>query len=288
LSSLNKHVRAQALPPGSLTLVLNALEDRLMLALGRLYEQGGRETYFAQEWLSRARGVELLAPALDFALRGLGLEPAHIGRLAVVNGPGGFTGIRLVTVTASALARGLGAKQAALPYPSLLADAAAEARPGAEVFWVLIHARRGLVYMQGFTRREGPAPPRGLPLLALGLEEAARRLRESREPALLLGSGLRRNLDYFTAALGGAPAPEAEAASSRPLRYLPPDFDAPSPAFILRRALEMEASAYAFRDVAPLYARPSEAEENLPRIAAGLGLPPDKARLRLEELTGKK
>jgi phage terminase small subunit len=44
---------------------------------------------------------------------------------------------------------------------------------------------------------------------------------------------------------------------------------------------------FARSDVEPLYARPSDAEENIERIACTLGLDPAEARRQMAELTGK-
>ncbi len=139
------HTAAQGL-----TLALNAAEGRLQLALGCVASlpaaetvavkesaakeaateaatketaRGGRATqlYFAGEWAAQSQGAEILIPALQAALGQLKLEPTAIGRVAVVNGPGGFTGLRLALSSAAALSRALGATQAGLAYLPLLA-----------------------------------------------------------------------------------------------------------------------------------------------------------------------
>ncbi|MDR2503062.1 MAG: tRNA (adenosine(37)-N6)-threonylcarbamoyltransferase complex dimerization subunit type 1 TsaB [Deltaproteobacteria bacterium] len=266
-----------------LTLALNAAEGRLMLALGRHVpppdeqtEGQEAEVLFAQEWLAPAQGVELLVPALDQAMRALGLAPRHLGRVAVVNGPGSFTGLRLTTVSAAALARALGLTQAALPYLPLLAAAACPycaPPPEKETqLWVITHARRDLAHRQVFSA--DTALRELSPLSALRPHEIAAELRAAPGPVWLLGSGLSRSRTFFERALEGVQG----------LRMLPPAFDHPSPAFLLRKALALPSAAYAVRDIAPLYARPSEAEENLPHIAAKLGLDPQTAQNRLDAL----
>lgn len=272
MSSLNK--RTLSYPESSLTLALSAAEGRLLLALGRSGPQGGApELLFAQDWQATAQGVELLVPALDSALRALKLSPRHIGRVAAVNGPGSFTGLRLSGITASGLARSLGAMQAPLPYLPLLAACAAESwrqfRPAqAEPpeFWAVTHARRGLVHLQGFALS---APAVLTPLseiLVLGPDEAAALLQA--RPAVVFGSGLSNNRDCFTAALPAS-------------LLLGPAFDQPPPAPLLRAALQAD---YDQADIEPLYVRPSDAEENLAQIAPRLGLDPEAARARLTAL----
>jgi hypothetical protein len=138
---------------------------------------------------------------------------------------------------------------------------------------VLTHARQGLVHLQGFA---GGSLRELSPLWALGLEECADKLRAAcaGKPAWLLGSGLSRNAPFFAGLTRDFPS----------WRALPPDFDHPSPAFLLRHALALPPELYRAKDISPLYARPSEAEENLPRIAAKLGLDSRAAGERLAAL----
>ncbi|MDR2050607.1 MAG: tRNA (adenosine(37)-N6)-threonylcarbamoyltransferase complex dimerization subunit type 1 TsaB [Deltaproteobacteria bacterium] len=258
---------------GGLTLALNAAEDRLMLALGACAPESSpgppeTELFFAQEWQAKARGAELLVPALHHALTALGLAPDRIGRVAVVSGPGGFTGLRLTAVSAAALARGLRLRTAALPYLPLLAAAALASldyRSGASLnlsgelagpqrrlprIWALVHARRGSILAQSFAAMRvdaGSLLPEALsPPLFLELEECAALLREQDAPALILGSGLSRNRDFFRASLDG----------KSPALPLPPEFDHPCPAFLLRCALHEPDSSYSRDDIRPMYMRP--------------------------------
>ncbi len=264
----------------SLTLVLNAAEGRLQFALGR-----GPELLCAQDWQAQGQGAELLAPALEAALKLCGLKAAQLEHIACVRGPGAFTGLRLALATAAGLARGSGAKQAGLDYLPLLAAEACERLwpTGTDTrFWVLTHARRNLVHLQGFYQDQRSAAPGRVPpicpdtdLLVLAPDAAVKlmagRARES-GPCLLLGSGLARNAQAFDVLL----------AQQMPQAKIPPlSFNHPSPEFLFRAALELD---YAEQDVTPLYARPCDAEENLPEISARLGLDQDAAQRRLAEL----
>lgn len=325
MSSLNKQQRV--INPGELTLALNTAEGRLQFALGRVAAGAKRgpepaalpalELLAAQDWLAASQGAELLAPALQQTLRNLKLDPGHIGRVAIVNGPGSFTGLRLACVTASALTRAVGAVQAGLEYLPLLASGVVAAGLSTEAhsesrcqIWVLTYARRGLVYLQGFAAEGGaeaalaelPVSP-GLhvsncaasatdeggeaatflpgllkadALQAFGLAEAAayigEGIREAHGRHVALGSGLSRNLSEFGPLLHEhCPG----------LHLLPGFFDQPAPELLLRAAFGLR---YSYTDVSPLYVRPSDAEENLPHLAARLGLDADFAVSKLAEL----
>lgn len=306
-------------PPFPHLLVLNAAESLLQLIIARREKEGegqdGPPQYTmltAQAWHAPGQGAELLAPALNDALRRLRISAGDIARIACVRGPGSFTGLRLATASAAGLARATGALQAGIEYLPLLA-ASALARLGGlsagdrrgPLLWVVTHARKQLVHMQGFMPvRDVQAPPdtaRSHTLLPFSRimvctpQEAAQavlagqtaRTRAGEEPArpLLLGSGLSRNRAAFTEILT---APEAQDrhgdTAACPPRLLPADFDHPTPETLLHLAA---LQAYTCEDVPPLYVRPSDAEENLERIALALHLDPVRAREKLAELTGE-
>jgi tRNA threonylcarbamoyl adenosine modification protein YeaZ len=269
LSSLTKKKRP--IREKELFLVLNAAEGRLQFVLGRPGpdDPDTPELLAAEDWSAVSRGVELLAPALADALKNLQLSPTSIGKIAAVTGPGGFTGLRLVTVTANALALALDARSAAIEYLPLLAAGVKEyfgvLLSESTAVWVLTYARRGLVYAQGFHVR-GAALEKISSLLVLGLEESLNFLTEQSAKygtGLLLGSGLAKNPARFGQNRG------------ENFRLLPPAFNHPSPDLLLKTALNL---VYAENNLSPFYARPSDAEENLPHIAAALG--PDQSLTR--------
>lgn len=68
------------------------------------------------------RHSEALLPAIDFALRAAGVEPAGLGGIVVGAGPGSFTGVRVAGATAKGLVRVLDIPLYA--YSGLLALAA--------------------------------------------------------------------------------------------------------------------------------------------------------------------
>ncbi|MGJ3521557.1 tRNA (adenosine(37)-N6)-threonylcarbamoyltransferase complex dimerization subunit type 1 TsaB [Nitratidesulfovibrio sp. D1] len=281
---------------GAITLALNAAESRVQAAALR-----DGETLFAQEWHVPSQGTELLAPALADAFERMRLSLRDVRRIACVQGPGSFTGLRLALSTAAGMARALGARQAGLSYTQLLA--CGPLLPRGAVLWVLTHARRGLVHMQAFrmpgetadaadltdiaSAAPSPLPEALTPVEAAMLDAAVARMAafqsgtgnpaagsdNAAPPVYLMGSGATRNRAALAPALA-ALLPGA--------RFLPARFDHPAPALLLPLAA---TAAYGPGDVQPLYVRPCDAEENLPALAAARGMDPDQARRELARLT---
>lgn len=295
---------------GSITLALNAAESRVQAAALR-----DGETLFAQEWHVPSQGTELLAPALADAFERMRLSLADVRRIACVQGPGSFTGLRLVLSTAAGMARALGAEQAGLSYTQLLA--CGPLLPRGTVLWVLTHARRGLVHMQAFRMpgevldaagapgvAPGAAPdiaaatPASLPQALTPVQAATLDAAVARIVAFRPDTG--DSADKSTApgyAADAAPAVclmGSGATRNRTVlgqalsellpqaRFLPSRFDHPAPALLLPLAA---AAAYGPDDVQPLYVRPCDAEENLPAMAAARGMDPEQARQQLARLT---
>jgi len=118
-------------------LALDAASDRLSIAVDR---DGGPAV---EEHLQGARRhAGALLPLIDGILARLGAGPPDVSVVAVADGPGSFTGLRVSFAAAKALA----AEGAALlTAPSLLVRAAGVARPGERVL-VVSSALRGEVY----------------------------------------------------------------------------------------------------------------------------------------------
>jgi len=98
-------------------------------------------------------GAEALAPAVALLLSSAGLVPKDLDRIAVVSGPGSFTGLRSSLAFARGLARATGA--ILVPVPTF--DAAAEALPGPPDADLLLEALRGEVHRR--CRRGGVLSP---------------------------------------------------------------------------------------------------------------------------------
>lgn len=263
------------------TLVMNAAEGTLEIALA---DETGR-LLFASALDAPSRGAESLTPALEAAFSLTGKTAADLARIAVVRGPGSFTGLRLTAATAAGLARATGAEQAGIdymdslaregaPYLAALAPLAQETH-----LWILVRARRDLVYTKAYAYDpDGIVPVRALTdlaVLTVASGEAAARILETASlhgasHVLLAGSGAADNRDAVLAGLSNSPCATLL------------DILMPMPHTLVRMAREADYSA---ADVEPLYVRPSDAETNLPHIAGRLGLDPDAAVRKLHELT---
>ena len=249
-------------------LVLNGAEEMVQIVLGN----GGRgtpagvETLMFQEWAAPGRAMELLVPLLQEAFSRLSLPPKELLGIACVRGPGRFTGLRITLSIALGLSRALHLPLGGMEYLPLLAAGAAPFCQGE--IWALTHARRGQVYIQGFST------PQLTPLReaeALDVEDAATILRTRPEPVFLLGSAVRRYPELFT---------------ERHDQYvlLPDRFNRPAPEILLENAVGL---SFGESPVEPLYIRPSEAEENLPSISAAKGRDPEEAGRRLAQLLSR-
>jgi tRNA threonylcarbamoyl adenosine modification protein YeaZ len=255
-------------------------------------------------WAERkagSRGAELLAPLIREVTAKAGGVPSDLGGAAVVRGPGSFTGLRLGPATAAGLARSAGTLTAGLDYLPLLAVSALlrcgqVADFGERKIWVLVHARRKLLYAQAFTAKDASGAERSggvrgkygstvaLPdgnTALLTPDEAAALIGESARRGgarpELLGSGIRNNTEAFAALFETSGEPKREAAAL----LLPPEYDNPAPDALLYAAASSEWSR---EDVVPWYFRPPDAEENLAIVARALGLDPEAAKSRLAGL----
>ncbi len=263
-----------------LTLVLNAAEGALQIGLA----DHERRLLYACVIDAPSRGAEVLTPALESAFSLIGASVRDVARVAVVKGPGSFTGIRLAATTAAGLARAVGARQAGLDYMHCLARECLPflkpAPPGTQL-WILVRARRDLVYARPLVcDKDGETPLRALADLAV-LPVASggtsghildTALLHKAPRILLAGSGARENRDALLTSLGGA--------ADLRLTFL--STVTPRPDTLLDAAFE---ASYGHADIEPLYVRPSDAEANLPQIAGRLGLNPGKAAEELHRLT---
>ena len=269
-----------ATSPGSrsiepLYLALNAAEERLQIVFG----PAAGPVAHVQEWSAAGKAMQFLAPALRHAFASLGLPPeslaGRIAGIACVRGPGNFTGLRLSLATALGLSKPWGIPLAGVEYLPLLAMAPCALLPDKffQSVWVLTHARQGEVYIQGFSRTtEADALPSPLSATAaVPLDTALDLVRRAPMPCVVLGGGLRRHPHVFCR----PHLPETVA-------ILPSEWDLPRPALLLRLAAGAE---YGDQPVAPLYVRPSDAEENMAHIARKQGRDPESMRRDYERLT---
>lgn len=244
---------------------MGGTEERLQMVLG-LPTPDGCRMIASREWTVPGESVRFLVPGLKETLDSFGYTVADIDRIACVRGPGSFTGLRLVLAAAEGLAAGSGAKLSGIDYLPLLASGPAPILAGP--LHVLTYARRGLVYLQSFS---APTLEELIPLAALTLEESATAIAEIGTTAVLMGSGLRKNSDFYS---------DLEA-SNPGYTLLPSLWDNVAPELLLKTALEAD---YTDASIEPVYVRATDAEANLPFIAKKRGLDPKEAQKRLAEL----
>lgn len=132
---------------------------------------------------------ETLMPMVAEVLRQAGRQPEEIDIIAVTNGPGSFTGLRIGAATAKGMALGLGIP--VLPVPTLEALAFnVQSWPGLVV--PMMDARRGQVYSAVYLQGQCVRPAE-----AIAPEALAQWLEERTEPCLFLGDGADLHADCF-------------------------------------------------------------------------------------------
>lgn len=256
-----------------LELVLNAAESCLQIAVTE------NESLAAfEEWFQPAQATETLAWAIEGICRKLGIRACDFRRIACVAGPGSFTGIRLVLTTAAALRRTGAAMLGALDYMQALATTAAMNLYLLynQKIWVLTHARRNLVHARRFISLGPiiPAAPVGETSLIAPLE--AKKLVDA-ENCHVCGSALARYPQIFEPSW-------ANFAKESGARLLP-TVTRPSPGALCLLARHAD---YFHADLEPVYVRPCDAVENLPRIAEKMCKDPQETVMNLEKMLGKK
>lgn len=112
----------------------------------------GQELLYEATWHTANNHTVELAPAIDRALRHIGLKPADLAAVAIAQGPGSFTGLRI----GLGLAKGLVmAHRAALVAVPTLEIVAAGVPVVEDVLVAVLQAGRGRVCAQTFRRADG-------------------------------------------------------------------------------------------------------------------------------------
>ena len=151
-------------------------------------DTGRGEIILREEYEERTTGhAEALIPMMDRVMRGAQLAFADTDRIAVTEGPGTFTGIRIGVATARGLAVALNkpiVAMTSLTAMALRADHLLGAKRAGRTLAVCVDARKGQVYAQLFGENGGDALCE--PLLVT-TDELVRRLGGQR--FLAVGSG---------------------------------------------------------------------------------------------------
>lgn len=187
-----------------------------------------------------------LMPMIDAAFQASGLTIADMDRLAVVSGPGSFTGVRIGVSTLKGLAHGANKPCVAVDALEAMAAGAGEF---AGVVCPIQDARAGQVYGAAFTVGADGLPQRLMEDIPLKLEEYVERIRTLGQRFLFLGDGMPVHRAKLQALLGDA-AVFAPAQSA----YLRPA----SVAFLAEK-IQDEVDYLALE---PMYLRAPNAERN--------------------------
>lgn len=206
-----------------------------------LTEQGVRYEAAVQNKLTHS--VNLL-PMIDAALSSATLTLEELDRLAVVTGPGSFTGVRLGVSTVKGLAHGAG-------KPCVAVDALEAMAHSAGMFDGIVcpiqDARAGQVYGAAFTGDSGHA--RLMDDIPLKLEEYVEAISALGNRFLFVGDGMTAHRDALSALLG-----DKAVMALPPFAYLRPA------AVAYLGAMAREELDY--RQLMPLYLRAPNAERN--------------------------
>lgn len=192
-----------------------------------------------------------LLPMVEAAFQATELALKDMDRIAVVTGPGSFTGVRIGVSTAKGLAHGA-------DKPCVAVDALEAMAAGAGAFDGVVcpiqDARAGQVYGAAFQPGTG-RPERLMADTPLKIEEYAERLREMGDRFLFLGDGMPAQRECLTALLG-----DKAVFAPAHLAYLRPA----AAAYLA----EMAEETLDYRALMPLYLRAPNAERNKKLVEA--------------------
>lgn len=138
--------------------------------------------------LAGRRQAEILMPMVESAMREAGFEYRMLDLIAVTNGPGSFTGVRIGLATARGLALAAGRPLAGVTTLEALAAAPSGDERRGRLIVAVLDARRDQVYGQFFHQTGDPASQP----FAAAAQSIPGRLAEigaDTAPLLLVGSG---------------------------------------------------------------------------------------------------
>jgi tRNA threonylcarbamoyladenosine biosynthesis protein TsaB len=144
-----------------------------------------RDGQLVAEVAAAGRPLEQLHAATDAVARQAGIALCELDRVAVVVGPGSWTGLHVALTTAKTLAQ---VHDLPLVPLSMLDALAWSSMPARGTIAALVDARRGVVYAGTYTAADG-APLASAPAERFELDALAARLAGIDDPLLLVGDG---------------------------------------------------------------------------------------------------
>lgn len=185
-----------------------------------------------------------LMPMVDQALNAAGMTMADMNRIAVVTGPGSFTGVRIGVSTAKGLAHGAN-------IPCVAVDALEAMAAGISDFGGVIcpiqDARAGQVYGAAFSA--GMPPERLMDDIPLKLEDFVQEISHFGDRFLFLGDGMPVHRARLAELLGDAAV------------FAPPQLAYLRPASVAALAAQSDV-LLDYRELMPMYLRAPSAERN--------------------------
>ena len=199
-----------------------------------------------------------LMPLLDGMLSAAGLKAEDMDLLAVANGPGSFTGLR---IGVSAEGAGLGPGKALLRRVHTGRHGPESCSHGGLIVCAM-DARRDQVYNALFLAHDGILT-RQCPDRAISLAELSEELKNRPEPKFIVGDGAKLCYTYLLE-------------QDIPCRMAPPQLVMQNAVGVALAAEEMSANGQTTtaRDLVPVYLRLSQAERE--RLARGLKITLDQ------------
>jgi tRNA threonylcarbamoyl adenosine modification protein YeaZ len=254
-----------------LLLLLNGAENDLQIMLAaREEDEDNFELLSLQSLRIPGQTVTFMVPAIENMLKLFGFTASDITKTACVNGPGSFTGLRLALAAGIAIAEVNKIPIAGLEYLPILAFGPCSFVDAP--LWVITHARRAQVYIQGFRPNdaEGTPQPPLTEALPVTVEQAAQIIAEKTPGKIYLsGSGLNKNKKFF----------DEFSKVRTDAVLLPKIFNTPGTDALISAAVNAH---YSTTPPEALYLRGSDAEENLSIITKKRGISEEEARRMLD------
>ncbi|MFP4083308.1 MAG: tRNA (adenosine(37)-N6)-threonylcarbamoyltransferase complex dimerization subunit type 1 TsaB [Desulfonatronovibrio sp.] len=223
-------------PKKPVYLVLNCSEAVLQVVLGT-----SRDVLWSLNIQTPGRAMRHIAPAIQAGLNSLELRPRDLSGISCVEGPGSFTGIRMIFAHASGLSRAAGIPMSAVSSFDALILGPGRLLQGTA--WIFIHSRLGRVYAGSYCLPD--LKPLYFPA-DMAVQDIPELISSDQDREIyVLGSGVRKNPDFFKA---------------QSCTVLPACWDIPLAHSLLELGVN---AAYTHDNLCPTYLRLSNAEENL-------------------------